>query len=73
MAYWLGGNATLINLNKIITLQKRTIRLISNALYNGHTDPLYTNCGILLLCDLFKYQDMLYMYDYIHCKWPPSF
>ena len=61
------------NLKSLITLQKRAIRVIHNAPYNGHTDPRFMSSGILKIPDLFIYQSLIFMYDYLVNRLPPSF
>jgi hypothetical protein len=61
------------NLKSLITLQKRAIRVIHNAPYNGHTDPRFKSSEILKIPDLFVYQSLIFMYDYLSCRLPPSF
>ena len=40
-------------INKVIKNQKKSIRMIENANYNSHTDPLFSKLGIL------KFEDIL--------------
>ena len=54
-------------------MQKRTIRLIHNAPYNGHTDPSFKLSGILNINDLFIYQSFIFMYNYLSSRLPSSF
>ena len=54
-------------------LQKRAIRIITNSAFNSHTDPKFRKQGILKVNDLFEYQSILFMYDYISGKLPRSF
>ncbi len=46
------GNANSSTLQKTISLQKRAIRVINNAGYNYHTEPLFKNSEIFRLSDL---------------------
>jgi hypothetical protein len=49
------------SLNPLITKQKMAIRILNDAAYNAHTEPLFKSCGILplkYLCDYFKVQFM---------------
>lgn len=41
------GNTTISNINKLLLLQKKAVRAISNAPLNAHTEPLFTKLGIL--------------------------
>ncbi len=67
------GNASGSLLNKTILLQKRALRIIHNATYNSHTEPLFKSASILKLVDLYEYQTVLFMYDYCNNKLPISF
>jgi len=49
------------SLNPLIIKQKMAIRILNDASYNAHTEPLFKSCGILplkQLCDYFKVQFM---------------
>jgi hypothetical protein len=59
--------------NIIATKQKIAIRLITNAKYNAHTEPIFKSNNILPLYDLVKYFKMLFMCAYINNKLPISF
>ena len=67
------GNADKSVVKSTFLLQKRAIRVINNALYNRHTDPLFRSSRILKLDDLFEYQSVIFMTDYMHDKLPLSF
>ena len=56
-------------------LQKRAIRIryITNSAFGSHTDPKFKKQGILKVNNLFDYQCILFMYDYISGKIPRSF
>ena len=42
---------------------KRTIRIIANAGYRDHTEPIFKNLNLLKLCDIYKYSLLAYMHD----------
>jgi hypothetical protein len=42
------------NLNSLIKLQKNAIRIISNSVYNAHTEPIFKELKILPLPSLIK-------------------
>ena len=42
------------NCNRLITLQKKAIRIVSGTKYNSHTDPLFKKENLLKLDDLYK-------------------
>ena len=52
------------HLNKLYLLQKRVIRIINNAAFQAHTDPLFFSNGILKIHDIHKLNIGLYMYDH---------
>jgi len=57
--YLWGSTMLKRNLNKLIVLQKKAIRIISHAKYNAHTDELFVNLNILKVpdeidCELLK-------------------
>lgn len=60
-------------LNKTMILQKRAIRIIHNAPFNFHTEPLFKASGILKIFDLYEYETLIFMYKYWHNKLPLSF
>ena len=58
--FW--ANAYSTCLNKLIILQKTTIRIIPQSHYLAHTDPLFSKLKLLKLDDLYKHQLCIYMY-----------
>ena len=61
-------------IHKTNQLQKRALRVIHNAPYNSHTDPKFRKLSnILKLNDLFEYQSLICMHDYLSGKLPISF
>ena len=67
------GNAGSKILHKTIQLQKYAIRTIHKAAYNSHTDPLFNKSQILKLTDLYEYESVLFMYDFVENNLPRSF
>ena len=53
-----------LHLSPIIKLQKRAVRTISNAKYNSHTDPLFSNLKLLKLEDLRKLFELKFFYKW---------
>jgi hypothetical protein len=47
---------------RVIKLQKKAMRVISNAKYNSHTEPIFKKFEILKIQDLFKVQDLKFYY-----------
>ena len=58
------------NVNRIMRLQKRAIRIISFANYRDHADPLFKNLNILKLTHIVELQNMLLVYDSLNSKLP---
>ena len=69
----LWGSASQKVIAKTIILQKRAVRIINNAPYNSHTEPLFKVNRILKLKDLWEYQIVLFMYDFVNNYLPQSF
>ena len=67
------GNAKATYLNKIIRLQKRAMRIVNNASYNGHTEPIFKSNLVLKVQDCFEHQVILFMHDYQYNNLPNSF
>ena len=60
----LAWSATYVtNLNRIFYLQKRAVHIITNAEFRAHSDPLFTQLGIL---DIFKVNS-LYVARFMFC------
>ena len=60
------------NLSLLFKKQKQCLRLISNAKYNAHTEPLFYTHRILQLPDLLTQQKMMLMHS-IFYNYSPSF
>ena len=67
------GNSDKNLIHKTNQLQKRALRVIHNAPYNSQTDPKFRKLNILKLNDLFEYQSLICMHDYLSGKLPISF
>ena len=67
------GAASPTNLNKLIVMQKKFIRIISKTDYYAHTSPLFKNLNLLKLNDIFKYFTLIYMYKALNLNKYPSF
>ena len=65
------GNAGSKILHKTIQLQKYAIHTIHKAVYNSHTDSLFNKSQILK--DLYEYESVLFMYDFVKNNLPHSF
>ena len=56
--------------NRITTLQKKAIRIISVTKYNSHTDPLFKSLSVLKVEDLLKIQILRDYYKFMHKQLP---
>ena len=52
------------NINNLIKIQKKAIRVICNTKYNAHTEPLFKNREILKLTDLIKLNELRFCYKF---------
>ena len=67
------GNSTQSAMRQTTILQKRAIRLINNAKYNSHTEPLFRRSHLMKITDIFEYQAALFVFDFKINKLPVSF
>ena len=61
------------NLRRLITLQKRVVRIMSRSAFDAHTDSLFKNLKILNLESIYKLQIGKFMYQYRSGLLPYSF
>ena len=52
------------NTDRVLKIQKKVIRTISNSKYNSHTEPIFKALCILKLPDLFKLNILKFYYDF---------
>ena len=60
-------------INRIIVLQKRSIRYIAKLKYNSHTGETFKKFNILRFNDLVSLNQACFMYKYVNEKLPSSF
>jgi len=60
----LWGSASKTNLQKLIILQKRAVRIINKSHYLSHTDPIFKKYSLLKLCDIYSYFCIMFVYKY---------
>jgi hypothetical protein len=65
--------ATQTKLNTLFLKQKKAIRIVSNADYRAHTDPLFKIANVLPLHKLITFSKLKFMHRYINNKQPFSF
>ena len=58
--------------NKLITLQKKSMRAIFNVPYNSHTKELFRTSNTIKLKDLFDFKIALYMYKTLELNFDPE-
>jgi len=61
------------NLNKVFQLQKSAIRILDNAKYNSHTEPLFKKHSILPLEKLISFFNLQFIFFYKTNKLPVSY
>ena len=61
-----------VSIGKLIRLQKKSIRIITNSPYKSHTEPLFKRTGILKLTDQYKLNVLTFMYQHKNSKLPDS-
>ena len=59
--------------NRLVKLQKRALRIISNSKYNAHTDPLFKEMHLLKLNDIFKLNALKLYHNFKNNKLPHFF
>ena len=67
------GLAEELYTKKISLIQKRAIRLISNASHNAHTEPLFQELQILNFEKVLEFQLSILMWEYDHNYLPDIF
>jgi hypothetical protein len=63
----------LYNINKILTLQKKAIRVITNSSHSAHTGPLFTSTRILPFDKLLTYNCLLFLHSIAYNYSPKTF
>ena len=61
------------NLNRILYLQKRAVRAITNSEYRAHTAPLFSKLGILDIFQVNTFEIAKFMFHYHNNLLPPLF
>ena len=67
------GKCSSTNMKKLIVLQKKSVRIITNSVFLAHTDPLFSRLKILKVQDLFNYLCCILIFKLIHDQCPHSF
>jgi hypothetical protein len=61
------------NLNRLLLLQKKVVRILSNASYDAHTSPLFKSKMILKFEDIYLLNLGKFMFSYQNNLLPASF
>ena len=61
------------NINRIVKLQKKAIRTISNSKFNAHTEPLFKELRLLKISDIFNLQCLKFYFNVTHRQNPVFF
>ena len=67
------GNAYTSNLRPLVTLQKKTVRIITSSDFYAHSSPLFKKLGIMKVTDLVYCRNALFIHDYYSSKLPKAF
>ena len=59
--------------NRIFKLQKRALRIMTNSIYNAHTEPLFKELEMLKVSDMFDVQCMKFWYKFVNKSLPEYF
>ena len=66
------GNTYHSNINRIIIIQKRSIRLLFGACRLDHTTPLFQRANALKFTELVKLNTAVFIYKAYHCMLPEN-
>ena len=69
MVSWYGVMKELV----FFKVQKKSLRAISSARYDAHTEPLFRNCTLLKIEDIHKVQQLKFFYKLTHKDLPEYF
>ena len=67
------GSTYPLNLNCIVLLQKRAVRIIGNVAYDAHTDPIFQKLKILTYNQTYRFHLGKFMYLYHRQMLPVNF
>ena len=56
--------------NRITSIKKKVMRIITLNTYNSHTEPLFKNLKLLKIEDMLKLQELKFYFKYIHKQLP---
>lgn len=56
--------------DRIVKLQKKAVRILSNSKYNAHTEPIFKTLRLLKVTDILKLQELKFYYKFKHGMLP---
>jgi hypothetical protein len=59
--------------NRVLKIQKKCVRILCNAKFNAHTDPLFRKLGLLKIQDIFDIQCVKFFYKFRNNTLPGYF
>ena len=59
--------------DKLFKLQKRSVRILNNAKYNAHTDPIFKSLHLLKVLDISRLQEIKFIYKFENSMLPKYF
>ena len=65
------SNSTSTSLNKLLRLQKKIVRIITNSPYLAHTGAIFRELQLLKVHDIHKLQTAVFMFKIYHNLLPP--
>lgn len=67
------GNSPATNLNNLLLLQKKIVRILTNSSYLAHTNILFIRLSLLKIPDIYKYHTLIFMFKISHHLLPAQF
>lgn len=61
------GGSSKKNLERLLKLQKKAVRIITYSKYLEHTNPLFKNLSLLKVIDIYRMQIASYMHKHVYC------
>ena len=58
---------------RLVTLQKKDVRVITSSAYNAHTSPIFKNLRLLKIYDIHTLQQLKFYYKMVHTNLPIYF
>ena len=60
-------------INHLVKLQKKAVRIIANGRYNAHTDPIFKRLFLLKLTDICNLQELKFCFKLVNSQLPAYF